>query len=180
MSRLSIGTKYNLGVMYESGRGVSRDYGKAVFWFLGAVGDDAEKKLQQNLARLSRKRVSANIANIRSGGSTHHDVIFQMPRGEKVYILDTQSGWYQVIFGYGLVGWMSASVLEDIPDIHPVSKNDLFPAIPVTKLGYITCNTRCVNGDCYRTYSDGSQMHFQAVQRFNALTRQWEWDSGSC
>lgn len=43
-----------------------------------------------------------------------------------------------------------------------------------------TCNTRCSNGDCYRTYSDGKKVHFQAKQKFNPFNNQFEWDSGQC
>lgn len=55
-----------------------------------------------------------------------------------------------------------------------------YPARPAPRNGYITCNTRCNNGDCYRTYSNGRQVNFQAERRFNPINNQWEWDSGSC
>ena len=55
-----------------------------------------------------------------------------------------------------------------------------YPARPAAKPGYTTCNTRCFNGDCYRTYSNGKQVHFQAQRKYNGLSGQWEWDSGGC
>lgn len=55
-----------------------------------------------------------------------------------------------------------------------------YPSRPAVKPGYTTCNTRCNNGDCYRTYSDGRKVRFQAQQKFNPFTSQWEFDSGSC
>ncbi|WP_372997782.1 ankyrin repeat domain-containing protein [Marinobacter sp.] len=55
-----------------------------------------------------------------------------------------------------------------------------YPAKPAPKPGYTTCNTRCLNGDCYRTYSDGRQVRFQAERKYNPLSSQWEYDSGSC
>lgn len=62
------------------------------------------------------------------------------------------------------------------------STSGLYPAAPTPapKPGYTTCNTRCINGDCYRTYSDGAQKRFQAKRVFNSLSGQWEYDSGSC
>ncbi|MDD5394586.1 MAG: hypothetical protein PHE17_16345 [Thiothrix sp.] len=44
----------------------------------------------------------------------------------------------------------------------------------------ITCKTRCTNGDCYRTYSDGRTVHFQAQMKLNPFTNQMEFDSGGC
>jgi TPR repeat protein len=55
-----------------------------------------------------------------------------------------------------------------------------YPARPEAKPGLTTCNTRCVNGDCYRTYGDGRKVHFQAHQKWNPFNNQFEWDSGSC
>lgn len=55
-----------------------------------------------------------------------------------------------------------------------------YPERPAQRPGVVTCNTRCNNGDCYRTYGDGRKTHFQARQKFNPLNSQWEFDSGSC
>jgi hypothetical protein len=44
----------------------------------------------------------------------------------------------------------------------------------------VTCNTRCNNGDCYRTYNDGRKVRFQARQKWNPFNNQFEWDSGGC
>lgn len=56
----------------------------------------------------------------------------------------------------------------------------LFPARPTSRAGVTSCNTRCNNGDCYRTYDDGRQVRFRARQTFNPMTNQFEWDAGSC
>lgn len=55
-----------------------------------------------------------------------------------------------------------------------------FPARPAKRSGVISCNTRCNNGDCYRTYDDGRQVRFQAQRKYNPISSQWEFDSGSC
>jgi hypothetical protein len=62
----------------------------------------------------------------------------------------------------------------------PAQNTSPFPARPAAVPGSTTCNTRCVNGDCYRTYGDGRKRHFQAQHKFNPFTNQWEWDSGNC
>jgi len=55
-----------------------------------------------------------------------------------------------------------------------------YPEAPAARPGVVTCNTRCINGDCYRTYANGRKVHFQAEQRYNPSSGQWEWDSGGC
>jgi len=55
-----------------------------------------------------------------------------------------------------------------------------FPARPQARAGVTTCNTQCANSDCYRTYDDGRQVRFQAQQKWNAMSNQFEWDAGSC
>ena len=58
--------------------------------------------------------------------------------------------------------------------------NSPFPAVPAAVPGRVTCNTRCVNGDCYRTYGDGRQVHFQARQVWDPMQNAFAWDSGGC
>lgn len=55
-----------------------------------------------------------------------------------------------------------------------------YPARPAAQPGRTSCNTRCFNGDCYRTYDDGRKVRFRAQHKYNPITRQWEWDSGTC
>ena len=55
-----------------------------------------------------------------------------------------------------------------------------YPTKPAPRAGYLRCNTRCNNGDCYRTYSDGEKVRFQAQRKYNPFSGQWEFDSGSC
>lgn len=55
-----------------------------------------------------------------------------------------------------------------------------YPVRPEAKPGLTSCNTRCVNADCYRTYGDGRKVHFQARQKWNPFNNQFDWDSGSC
>ena len=74
----------------------------------------------------------------------------------------------------------------DIADLlrryHAVSglEQSRYPAAPAPRRGYVTCNTHCMNGDCYRTYSNGRKVHFQARRKYNPLSGQFEWDTGGC
>jgi hypothetical protein len=43
-----------------------------------------------------------------------------------------------------------------------------------------TCNTRCINADCWRTYDDGEKVKFRAKRVYDSFSGDWKWDSGSC
>ena len=62
----------------------------------------------------------------------------------------------------------------------PAASDDGFPERPAQREGMLSCNTRCVNAACWRTYDDGKKIKFRAQRKYNASTRQWELDSGGC
>lgn len=55
-----------------------------------------------------------------------------------------------------------------------------FPPRPLKRQGVVSCATKCNNADCYRTYDDGRQVHFQAQQKWNPFENRFEFDSGGC
>lgn len=75
--------------------------------------------------------------------------------------------------------WAVAGLLQGI-SAREAYEESLYPVKPAARAGYTTCNTRCFNGDCYRTYADGRKEHFQAQQKYNPISGNWEYDSGSC
>lgn len=55
--------------------------------------------------------VTANALNIRSGPSTSYNVVGGLTKGDKVDILSSQSGWYNIKFG-SKTGWVSGSYIS--------------------------------------------------------------------
>ena len=55
-----------------------------------------------------------------------------------------------------------------------------FPARPEAQSGVTTCNTRCDNSTCFRTYDSGRQVEYQAKQKWTPLTNRFDWDAGTC
>jgi TPR repeat protein len=55
-----------------------------------------------------------------------------------------------------------------------------YPPKPAKRPGVTSCNTNCNNGDCYRTYDNGKQKHFQISPTYNPMSSQWEYNSGPC
>jgi hypothetical protein len=62
----------------------------------------------------------------------------------------------------------------------PVASADRYPARPAKVSGRVSCNTNCMNADCYRTYDDGRKVRFRAKQKWNPFDSRFEFDSGSC
>jgi hypothetical protein len=58
--------------------------------------------------------------------------------------------------------------------------DDPFPPRPEKVPGRVSCNTRCINADCWRTYDDGSKVKFRAKSKWNPFENCFEWDAGPC
>ena len=61
-----------------------------------------------------------------------------------------------------------------------IASSDPFPARPTKTPGVTSCNTRCVNAACWRTYDSGKKVQFQAKHVYDPLSSQWKFDSGNC
>lgn len=56
--------------------------------------------------------ISGDNVNVRSGPGKGYDVVMAVVSGEKVNVLDTDSGWYKVEFSTGVVGWVYGDYLS--------------------------------------------------------------------
>jgi hypothetical protein len=74
-------------------------------------------------------------------------------------------------------------VAEQAPSSMQLTKASFtgrFPARPEVQQGVTTCNTRCENSTCYRTYDSGKQVEYQARQKWNPVTNRFDWDASTC
>lgn len=176
----------NLGAMYISGEGVPQDRIRGIVYYAEAAragNTRSPDNIENNLSYFTRRRIGVASANIRSGASKDHQVIATPTSGSSIFVLETVNDWHRVYYRPGYtVGWISEAVLERSVDATRLDSQESpqFPPAPASRAGHTTCSTRCVNGDCYRTYSDGRRVRFQAQRKFNPVTSQWEWDSGGC
>lgn len=176
----------NLGVMYANGLGVDRNYAWAVYWLALAAQqgtDQAISNIPKYLHFLTAFRVARPSINVRSEPNTDSDVLLKLTRNTQVYSLNVDNGWRVVYIPQGnAIGYISDALLtaaQTAPRASTVGSGG-FPARPAPRAGYVTCNTRCNNADCYRTYSDGRQIRFQARQTWDPLSSSFKYDSGSC
>jgi|GEM_PF-4381227 len=49
-----------------------------------------------------------------------------------------------------------------------------------TQRNFTSCKNQCVNGDCLRTFPDGSQERWQAPRKYDAFSGDWKWDTSGC
>jgi TPR repeat protein len=182
----------NLGAIYANGQGVLQDYAQAVIWYrkAAAQGDDyAQRNLanfyRHGLGGLPQSNVTAyawmNLAAA-SGNSDapkeRDEIAAQLSTADLQKAQALSRAWKS---GQAIPEIHDAARLKSAPRAMTdgnVPANGPFPAKPERKPGVTSCNTRCVNAECYRTYDDGRQVHFQAKRVFEF--GEWKWDSGEC
>lgn len=182
----------SLGFMYANGRGgLARNHGWAVYWCALSAqkgNDTAVNNLEIYRQNLSHYRVKNATVNIRAKPSADAAILVQAKQGDIVYQTeDMTNGWYEVYLRDGhTIGFVLSSLLTPqdqsprAPTATTANSDGPWPARPAKRPGVTSCNTRCVNGDCYRTYDDGRHVRFQAQQKWNPFNSQFEWDSGGC
>lgn len=53
-------------------------------------------------------------------------------------------------------------------------------AVRTSAVRQLTCQNKCVNGSCVRTFPDGRQERWQAPRVFDPSSNDWKWDTNSC
>ncbi|CAK2702403.1 conserved exported hypothetical protein [Vibrio crassostreae] len=179
--------QYNLSIAYANGFGVKQNYAWAAYWRAKSADQNyssAIESMDEILIKLNKYTVSSNT-NIYSKRDTASNVVAKINKGDIVYRTDNLNNWYEVVSASGYhLGFVETNKLSNWkkkPKLKTtMTASSPFPARPEKVSGKVSCNTRCINSTCWRTYDDGKQVKFQAQQKFNALTGQFEWDSGSC
>jgi uncharacterized protein YraI len=64
-------------------------------------------------------------ANFRSSTGINSSIIGTIPKGTVVYLISSSNGWYQVNYN-GMVGWVSGTLLSQIPSGKYVSVNNVY------------------------------------------------------
>lgn len=150
----------NLGMMYSNGQGLEKDKKKAVALF----------------------KDSANAGD--ASGQNRLGLFYESGWGGLKQDKKKALYWFQKAadqgFDQGKFNVYRLTELNKPSKKLVVNSQSKYPAAPAHQKGVITCRTNCWNGDCYRTYSDGTKKHFQAPRRYNPMSGQFEWDSGGC
>ncbi|MDX1594126.1 MAG: SH3 domain-containing protein, partial [Gammaproteobacteria bacterium] len=111
--------QYSLGYLHEFGRGVANDRGEALRWYRAAAAQghiEAGHRLDALKARLeaAASRIDVDLANLRAGPGTDHEVIDQLPRDTAVVDLARRGDWLEVSLPGRTParGWLHRSLVD--------------------------------------------------------------------
>lgn len=194
-----------LGLMYVNGEGVRQDYKEALKWFRLAA-DKGDAAAQSNLGVMyeydqgvsSSRVVAYALYNVSAAGDPSAEnkatrnrerlseamSAKEMEAGQVLTRAITKPG--NVVKGVDQYiknpAIKEKASLVAAEDVRPTgaSSADPFPARPAKQPGVVSCNTRCFNASCWRTYDDGQQVRFQAQRKYDAFSGEWKYDSGGC
>lgn len=175
----------NLGYAYWNALGTERSDGLATIWTVAAAkaGSAIAKGNAKNMFAKLELATLVTKAEMVDGVEGYPAVVAKLAKGTHVRVINEQDGWSLVVnpltFDSGYVPDVALKVKGTAPQTSAVNGSK-WPARPAAVKGAIRCNTNCRNGDCYRTYSDGRKVHFQAKQVWDSLNNAFKWDAGGC
>lgn len=177
----------NLGGMYENGQGAIQSYDKAAPLYHQAA-TNGSKYGMRNLGLFYRdgKIVQKNLIlahawlNLAASGTDAHPTALDERDEVQNLLNQKQLAQAQKLATNWKVG-------QKLPNVAFKQDKSLLPKTIAQKkvvaaskeeqgVRRVTCQNKCVNGSCIRTFSDGRTEHWQAPQAFNPITQQFEWD----
>ena len=179
--------QYNLSVAYANGRGVKKNYAWSAYWRAKSAAHNYSSALENMSGLLDKlnKYYVLNSSYIYEETDTKSKKVNKIAKGDLLYRLGTYQGWLEVVSSKGYhLGYVQNNDVTDKAlrtySSSSASSSSPFPARPAKVAGRVSCNTRCINSTCWRTFDDGRQVKFQAQRKYNAFSGEFEWDSGSC
>ncbi len=175
----------NLGVLHMSGRGVSEDHGRAVYWQAKAArqgNSEAPTNITRNLSVLTPYEARWARVAVRETAAVDGTALVTLKRGARLYgISDPGDFWIEVYAPDGHhTGFVPKNSVDRAASSSPVQTSKK-PSEPLTERpGYTTCNTKCINAACTRTYADGREVRFQAKQVWDPFESTFKFDPGPC
>jgi len=198
--------QFGLGMLYANGQGVPQDYKEAVKWYrLAAEQGNADAQNNLGAMYIKGQGVAANriVAYALYNLSAAGDPSKENPATSNRVGLAESMSTMEIEAAQTLTREMAKNgnllktldryvkatpVKEKSKPVasHPVSPrqaapaDDGYPARPAKQPGVVSCNARCNNADCWRTYDDGQKVRFQAKRKFDPISGEWKFDSGGC
>lgn len=193
--------QHNLGLMYDNGQGVPQDYREALKWYrkaaeqgnagaqnnLGVMyangrGVPQDKVLAYALYNLS---AAADASKDNKAPRNRENIASEMSRAE---IEAGQALTRELArpgnFANALDAYLARAAKKverrSAQEKPQSSASGPYPPRPEKVPGRVSCNTHCINADCWRTYDDGRKVKFRAQQKWNPLNNRFEWDAGPC
>lgn len=70
-----------------------------------------------SIALAERMAITADIANIRSGPGTEHDILWQVYRNYPIDVIEKQGPWYRFRDFEGDMGWVHSSLVDEVATV---------------------------------------------------------------
>jgi uncharacterized protein len=196
----------SLGLMYHDGKGVTQDYKEAVKWYRLAA-DQGSTSAQNNLGGMYRdgqsvpksRVVAFALFNLSAANASYAEEEITTNRTSLAEnmsnreIAAAQDLTRELAKPKNLLLALDKYIKKPaVKEAKPVTapaepeesgvsaSSDGFPERPAKQPGVVSCNTRCENAACWRTYDNGKKVRFQAKQVFDPFTSQFKFDSGMC
>jgi hypothetical protein len=140
----------NLGVMYQYGQGVPQDYVIAyALYNLSATGNPSkDNRATSNRTALASRMTEQQIE--RAQQLTQRMQSIGVLKAINAMPVEKRTAFNQNPGGTS-------------PKSIRTTGNSPWPARPEKVPGETTCNTRCINGSCWRTYDNGRHVHLNVA-----------------
>jgi len=181
--------RFNLGLMFESGAGglpKNRVIAYALYNLVAATSDSlfyASSETLSSKAVQERDRLTDKLemSEIEAGQALTRELAQPGNFGKALdaYLKKAQAP--QPAAPTSKADKASAPKAGKLANAPTASAaDDPFPPAPAKTPGRVSCNTRCINADCWRTYDDGRKVKFRAKSKWNPFENRFEWDAGPC
>ncbi|MDE2268083.1 MAG: sel1 repeat family protein [Betaproteobacteria bacterium] len=189
----------NLGNAYADGKGVPQDYAEAVKWYRKSA-DQGHPSAQNNLGASyeygqgvrQNPIVAYALYNLAATGGSKLSVKnrkkladnlseAQLEAGQALTRRMQKDGMLKALDAYVREFPKASSARsERTANRAPASQGGPWPARPARRPGVTTCNTRCVNGSCWRTYDDGRHVHLNVAPTMDPFSGQLTFNAPPC
>ena len=193
--------QFRLSVLYAKGQGIEQDYAQALYWsqksanngnadgqvMLGVsyetgIGGVAQNSIISyalyNLAA-SGSQSSNNLATSHRQSISRKMTLSQVEEGQSLTRRMKSKGVLKAI-DYETNHNPSSNQRKTEPLSKQDSPNNMWPARPAKTQGQTSCNTRCINGSCWRTYDNGQHVHLNVPPSMDPFSGEMTFNTPPC
>jgi hypothetical protein len=175
---------------------VPQDYAKAVAWYQKAA-DQGDAQAQNNLGAMYRagqgvpqNDVAAyalyNLSAAKnSTASSNRDNLAKLLTEPQIEAAQALTQRMQTV---GILKALTSHIKTAAvtrtpirPEHHAAPRENItWPARPAKQAGVTACNTRCVNGSCWRTYDNGRHVFLNVAPSIDPFSNEMKFNAPPC
>ena len=183
----------SMGFMYEHGYGVPRDYKQAIFWFrkaadqmddvgvfmLGGMYEYGDGVAQNALIAYALFNFSvSNNPSINNNSISNRQKMSELLNQSQIEEGQFLTRRMKIDGVSKTIDSFNSSIGESA---NPKNlENNMWPARPAKTQGQTSCNTRCINGSCWRTYDNGQHVHLNVPPSMDPFSGEMTFNTPPC